>query len=104
MISTVTFGQFVTGRPPILSSTSDDLVQVSQGQSLTLDCPVDETADGELQIHWLKFGPTVVDRKIGRNLSISAVSRNDDGAYRCVAENALGALLSRTINVSVNCM
>uniref|UniRef100_A0A914W7A8 Ig-like domain-containing protein n=1 Tax=Plectus sambesii TaxID=2011161 RepID=A0A914W7A8_9BILA len=87
-------------RPPSLTSSSSSVL-LREGQNLTLECPVDGA--GDLRVQWFRNEQPATEKgSLFRRLTIDAVSRADAGAYRCSAENDVGALVSRAVNVTVS--
>jgi hypothetical protein len=88
-------------RPPSLIGSSSSVL-LREGQNLTLECPVDSA--GELRVQWFRNEQPATEKGTRfQHLTIDAVTRADAGAYRCSAENDVGALVSRTVNVTVSC-
>ena len=52
------------------------------------------------QFHWIKPNGTVVD---GSNLSISSLSKNDQGSFTCHTGNGYGNNATKNLTLTVNC-
>ena len=79
----------------------------TEGDNLTLSC--NTTGNPVAKISWTRNGTAVnssgrisfsADNK---QLTITNVSRTDNGEYRCVARNSLGNDTSNTAKVDVQC-
>ncbi|KAE9555394.1 hypothetical protein FO519_001406 [Halicephalobus sp. NKZ332] len=77
---------------------SDDIidVEVIQGHSATLDCPI-ESGQNSVNLEWLKNGhqipqgtPKITTFTHGTRLSISDVQSEDEATFVCVATNPAG--------------
>ena len=79
----------------------------TEGDNLTLSC--NTTGNPVAKISWTRNGTAVnssgrisfsADNK---QLTITNVSRTDNGEYRCVARNSLGNDTSNTAKVDIQC-
>ena len=81
-----------------------------EGQNVTLTC--NAIGKPSQSISWTKYGSVIStsgDSRISfgagnKELTITNVSRADDGEYRCVASNDLGNATSNAATMDVQCM
>ena len=81
---------------------------VKEGENLTLFC---NATGSSLTISWTKNGSSINPNEDVRirlspdneQLTITNVSRTDNGAYRCVASNKVGNATSNATTVTVRC-
>ena len=81
---------------------------VEEGENLTLFC---NATGSSLTISWTKTGSSINPNEDARirlsadneQLTITNVSRTDNGAYRCVASNKVGNAVSNATTVTARC-
>ena len=79
----------------------------TEGDNLTLSC--NTTGNPVAKISWTRNGTAVNSSgrisfsAVNKQLTITNVSRTDNGEYRCVARNSLGNDTSNTAKVDVQC-
>ena len=97
----------ITDQPEI--TTDQESTVVTEGGNLLLTC--NATGSPTPSLSWTKDGSHINasgDSRISiteqrTRLSITTVSRSDDGQYRCVARNSLGNATSNAKTVNVQC-
>ena len=82
-------------------------VQIKETYSGTLDCKV--SSKPESNITWERLDNTVditkglVKRENSLSLHFTAVTRNDTGRYKCLANNGIGGAVFTLANLSITC-
>ena len=85
------------------------MIQRMEGEKLTIFC--NASGNPLPTISWTKDGNSVDTSNSsrrnlsyeGKQLTVTNVSREDNGVYRCVAENSLGNFTSHGTTLEVHC-
>ena len=97
----------ITDQPEIITHPVSTVIKERGDLLLTCNAVGNPTPS----ISWTKDGylisvggdPRITFTEQNANLSITNVSRSDDGEYRCVASNSLGNATSNASTVNVQC-
>ena len=72
-----------------------------EGENVTMNCVVKES-NPEPNITWVKLSDRAKVFPSGASLRLRSVSKDDEGEYRCLAENGIGEqMMSRIAYLSV---